>query len=88
MVRKSLHYEKPDYDLVRSLASELSIAPLVAGLLINRGIKTVEESELFLQPSFNDLHDPFLFRDMGKAVSRIKKAISNDNTFANYPGIS
>ena len=78
MVRKSLHYEKPDYDLVRSLASEISVAPLVAGLLINRGIKTADAAEIYLQPSFDDLHDPFLFRDMGKAVSRIKEAIFKD----------
>ncbi|MEK7669292.1 MAG: single-stranded-DNA-specific exonuclease RecJ [Patescibacteria group bacterium] len=52
---------------------------LVEQLLYNRGVKTKEEREIFLQPDFvKHLHDPFLLPDMKKAVKRILVAIENN----------
>ncbi|MFH1565201.1 MAG: single-stranded-DNA-specific exonuclease RecJ [bacterium] len=51
---------------------------LVLQLLFNRGLKTQKEIDEFLNPDYSsDLHDPFLFKDMEKAVARIFKAIKN-----------
>ncbi|MEQ4488610.1 MAG: single-stranded-DNA-specific exonuclease RecJ [Dehalococcoides mccartyi] len=49
--------------------------PLITSLLYNRGIKTPEEADMFLSPDRRLDHDPFLFPDMEKAVSRIYKAL-------------
>lgn len=66
------------------LAKELNIEPILAGLLINRGISTKAEAEKFLYPNLKDLHDPFLMPDMEKAVKRIEKAIGNKERILIY----
>ena len=57
------------------LASELGVTPLIAGLLVQRGVQTFDDAKHFFRPSLNDLHDPFLMKDMDKAVGRLIKAI-------------
>lgn len=53
-----------------------SFHPVIAGLLWQRGIRTPREAEYFLNPDYDrDIHDPFLFSDMGRAVDRIMSAI-------------
>lgn len=68
---------KPESHLVSQLASELNVSKLVASLLIQRGISTFEQAKEFFRPTLDDLHDPYLMKDMDKAVYRIEKAISN-----------
>ena len=63
-------------ELRAELSKELAIPPLVAQLLIKRGITDPQEGEKFLSPLLQHLHDPFLMKDMDKAVSRIREAIS------------
>lgn len=58
-----------------SLSQTLNISPILAHLLILRGIQTQEEGALFLEGRLKDLSDPFLFTDMEKAVKRIFQAI-------------
>jgi len=58
------------------LARALSVSPRTARLLVDRGISDEREAEAFLHPSESMLLDPFLFRDMEKAVFRIRKAIA------------
>ncbi len=60
------------------MSQALNIDPIVAQLLINRGIKTPEEAQFFLTSNLEQLHDPFLFKDMYKAVERIKKAATDN----------
>lgn len=62
--------------VVQSIAQSVGVTPLIARLMINRGLATSEEIDRFLSPSFDHLHDPFLFNDMDKAVGRIKHAIA------------
>ncbi len=62
--------------LCESLSNELKISPLSAQLLIDRGISTADEARAFVRPSLSQLHDPFLMRDMDKAVERLSKAIA------------
>lgn len=71
---------KPDPEKVESLARELGVDPRVAFLLVQRDISTYEEARLYFRPGWQDLHDPFLMRDMQQAVDRIEKAVaSNEN---------
>lgn len=61
------------------LVQELNIAPLVASLLVNRGLDTVESARYFLFNNEQDFHDPFLLSGMDLAVSRIKIAIEKQD---------
>jgi single-stranded-DNA-specific exonuclease len=68
---------KPTEEKIKHLAQALNVEEFVAGLLIQRGIETFEQAKLFFRPSLDDLHDPYLMKDMDKAVERIEKAIEN-----------
>ena len=57
------------------LARELKISPLSARILVDRGILTPDEARRFVRPSIQELHDPFLMRDMEQAVLRLHTAI-------------
>lgn len=57
------------------LVRNLSLDPLVARLLVNRGVTSVSDAERFLSPSLDDLADPFLLPDAGPAAERIRKAL-------------
>src|SRR5690606_32985248 len=63
-------------DVIR-LANHLNVDHCIASLLIQRGVKDFDQSKAFFRPSLDDLHDPFLMKDMQKAVNRIQKAIEN-----------
>jgi single-stranded-DNA-specific exonuclease len=69
---------KPSPEKVKNLVDELKIDELIATLLVQRGVETYEQARQFFRPSLNDLHNPFLMKDMDKAVSRIEKAIENN----------
>lgn len=66
-----------DEAIIKTLTDGLAITPLVASLLVNRGIHTLDEAREFLHQDLNSFHDPFLLKDMEKAVNRIKLAIEN-----------
>ncbi|MGI6519612.1 MAG: single-stranded-DNA-specific exonuclease RecJ [Fermentimonas sp.] len=67
-----------------ALAKELNLDPVLAELLLNKGIETEEEARKFLYPSLEDLHDPFLLPDMDKAIRRIEKALGNKERILVY----
>lgn len=71
-------------DKKERLAQEVNIDPILAELLISRGIETKEEALKFFYPDLNDLHDPFLMPDMEKAIKRIEKAIGNKERILIY----
>ena len=68
---------KPEKEKVQKLQNELQVDEIIATLLVQRGIETFEEAKTFFRPTLDDLHDPYLMKDMDKAVSRIEKAIEN-----------
>ena len=68
---------KPSEDKIKHLAQALNVEDFVATLLIQRGIENFEDAKNFFRPSLEHLHDPFLMKDMDKAVSRIELAIEN-----------
>lgn len=69
---------KPSENAVQHLAKALNVEDFVATLLVQRGIETFEDAKRFFRPSLADLHDPYLMKDMEKAVARIEKAIENE----------
>lgn len=74
----------PDTEEVEKLSRELSIERPLAALLINRGIRTKEDADLFFNPDITKLHDPFLMKDMDKAVDRLSKAIIDNEKILIY----
>lgn len=68
---------KPSEDKIKHLAQALNVEDFVATLLIQRGIETFEDAKNFFRPSLEHLHDPYLMKDMDKAVARIESAIKN-----------
>ncbi len=67
---------QPDKATVQLLQSSLNIHPTLCGLLIQRGIDTYNKAKQFFRPQLADLHDPWLMKDMLKAVKRILSAIN------------
>lgn len=67
----------PDPGIISHFTNTLDLPVPLARALANRGIKTVEEAERFMNPGRNDLHDPGLMQDMAPAVERIERALAN-----------
>ncbi len=67
---------KQDMAKVRELAQVLQVDTSIASLLLQREIDTYDKAKSFFRPSIDELHDPFLMKDMDKAVTRIEKAIA------------
>lgn len=67
--------EKVDQKAVMELSRALNISTLLATLLVQRGIKTFDQARAFFRPKLTQLHDPFLMKDMDRAVNRIENAI-------------
>ena len=73
-----------DPEIVGRLSTELGIDRVLAELLVQRGITTVEASREFFRPDLSSLHDPFLMKDMDKAVARLGKAVSEGEKILVY----
>ena len=69
---------------VNELKEKYGINELLATILVNRNIVNEDEIRLFLKPTRNDFHDPFLIKDMDIAVERILKAIENKENVTIY----
>ena len=67
--------EGADAENIRQLSSELGVDPVLAELLVQRGVRTFEQARSFFRPNLADLHDPFLMTDMDKAVERVRQAV-------------
>ena len=74
----------PDQVIVDMLEKELKVSKLMATLIAQRGISTYEEARVYFSPRKKDLHDPFLMKDMEKAVVRISQAIDNGEKILIY----
>ena len=61
---------------VAHIATSLGIAPVLANLLVQRGIDTVEKAKKFFTPKLADLHNPFLMKDMERAIERVEEAVA------------
>jgi len=70
--------------LRNQIASQLKCPRSIATLLIKKGLNTTEEIESFLKPTLSQLHDPYLFKDMEKAVNRVLEAIEKNEKITIY----
>jgi len=77
---------KPSVDehKVQHLVDALAVDRSIAHLLVQRGIETFEEAKAFFRPKIEDLHHPFLMKDMDKAVERIERALATNERILVY----
>lgn len=68
---------KPEPSKFEHLRKALNVSASIATLLLQRGIESYTDAKRFFRPSLKQLHDPFLMKDMDKAVARIEKALAN-----------
>ena len=73
-----------DPEAVAQIATHTGISPVLANLLVQRGIDTVEKAEKFFDPQLRDLHDPFLMKDMDRAVERVEQALERNERIMVY----
>jgi single-stranded-DNA-specific exonuclease len=73
-----------DKETTLSLAQQLNIDKKLAEILVQRGIHNFEEAKDFFRPKMEDLHDPFLMKDMDKAIQRIDLALQENERILIY----
>jgi single-stranded-DNA-specific exonuclease len=75
---------KNQIETQKKIADELSISPILAQLLVQRDILTFEDARSFFRPDLTDLHNPFLMKDMDKAVNRLTAAMQKNEKILVY----
>ena len=81
------NYEPPTPEkqlAAKELAEKIGMSPVLAGLLIQRGIKTESSAKRFFRPMLNELIDPFLMNDMDVAVDRLNDAMGRKERIMVY----
>ena len=84
MKKKWVTNTPPEDGKIHELAKKLNCHPVIANLLLQRGICSFEEAQAFFKPALNMLHDPFLMKDMDKAVERLDRAIASNEKILIY----
>ncbi|MGN0189848.1 MAG: single-stranded-DNA-specific exonuclease RecJ [Candidatus Cryptobacteroides sp.] len=82
--KKWILKDPADPETVSRLSSELGVDPVLAELLVQRGVTTFAQARSFFRPSLDDLHDPFLMKDMDKAVERVGRAVATGEKILVY----
>lgn len=70
--------------MVQGLSKAMGMDPLLATVLVQRGMSDVDQARVFFNPVISDLHDPFLMRDMDLAVERLAKAVNTNERILLY----
>ena len=83
-MNKKWQFCECDEKKVEELSNKYNISKLLATILVNRNIIKDEDIRVFLNPTRNDFHDPYLLPDMEKAVDRIVTAINNKERIVIY----
>lgn len=73
-----------DINIIKHLSAALNVNMVIANLLAQRGVTSYAEAQTFFRPKLTDLHDPFLMKDMDKAVERLERAINNQEKVLIY----
>ncbi len=75
MGKKWVYKNVPDEEQVKSLSSSIKVNEILSGLLVQRNYTHFDEAKAFFRPHLGQLHDPFLMKDMDKAVNRLSEAL-------------
>ena len=81
------NYQPPSQEqteAAKALAKETGISPVLCKLLLERGISSAAEAKRFFRPQLNELHDPFLMKDMDIAVDRLNEAMGRKERIMVY----
>jgi single-stranded-DNA-specific exonuclease len=78
------HLRAGNPDVQKLLIRELGVSPLISQIIEGRSISDPDEARRYLSPSLNDLHNPFLMQDMGKAVDRLIRALYGNEKMVIY----
>ncbi len=84
MNRRWIYKALPLKEHVEELGKSINVNPSLATLLLQRGISNFDQARKFFRPSLDDLHSPFLMRDMERAVERIKRAVDRKEKILIY----
>ena len=84
MKKRWVQAEIGDEETRALLAQELNIDPSLAEVLVQRGIHTFDKARYFFRPSLQDLHNPFLMKDMDRAIERIDLALTSEEPILIY----
>lgn len=76
--------QNPDSNKTEELSKSLGIDPVLGSILVERGVDNFDKAKHFFRPSLDDLHDPFLMKDMEKAVDRIHLAMAEKQNIMIY----
>jgi len=76
--------KKADFESVERLSKELNINKKLVSLLFSRGVTTFDEAKQFFRPKLEHLHNPFLMKDMDKAVERVLLAVEKGEKIMVY----
>jgi single-stranded-DNA-specific exonuclease len=83
-IEKKWIYKSPDPALMAEIALQMGISNAAAAVLVNRGVRSLKDAELFLDPPLDDVANPFLLPDMEQAVTRIVRAIEGKEKILVY----
>ncbi|GMQ25654.1 single-stranded-DNA-specific exonuclease RecJ [Algoriphagus sp. oki45] len=75
---------KASQSAIEKLGKEINVNPILANMLINRGVETFDQAKDYFRPNLSQLHSPFLMQDMDKAVDRIHQAIQSEEKILVY----
>ncbi|HPZ26438.1 MAG TPA: DHH family phosphoesterase, partial [Kaistella sp.] len=84
MSQKWIYKPEPDEDIVDGISSSLGFGTFESKILVLRGIDNYQKAREFFKPNLNDIHNPFLMKDMQVAVDRIATAIENGEKILVY----
>ena len=84
MVKRWLYKEIPSKEKIDEISKAINTNSYLSSILLQRGITDFESAKKFFRPRLEDLHDPFLMKDMDKAVKRLKTALDNEEKILIY----
>lgn len=84
MDKRWVFKQAPSQDEIEKLSKAINTNPYLTGVLLQRGISNYDIAKKYFRPSLTDLHDPFLMKDMDKAVGRLKTALDSEEKILIY----